>query len=203
MQQFDAIIFDLGNVLIDIDFDKTNQAFQQLGAKEFNDANSLATNNQFFHDFETGLLSPAYFVNTIQQTLPTASDCAIVDAWNALLGQWRIKSLQHLKKLSATHRLFLLSNTNQIHYDAFINSFVLETGESSFEAHFEKAYFSHELHKRKPNADAYQYIIDTHQLNAQRTIFVDDLKKNIEAAKLVGLKTLWLQSGDYVENYSF
>ncbi len=201
MKQYDNLIFDLGNVLIDVDFAKTEKAFMALGLDKFDGANSVVTNDTFFHDFEVGKISPANFVKSIQQKLPNASDDQVIDAWNALLGDWRMESLAKLKALQADYTLFLFSNTNAIHKMEFMQRYAQLQMDQPFESFFKKAYFSQELGRRKPDVGAFQFIMKEQQMDVSRTLFIDDAIQNIDGAQAAGLQTLWLQEGMLIEDY--
>lgn len=200
MKPYDNLIFDLGNVLIDVDFTKTEKAFIALGLDKFDGANSVVTNDTFFHDFEVGKISPVDFVKGIQQKLPNATDAQVIDAWNALLGSWRMNSLQKLASLQKDYTLFLFSNTNAIHKIEFMLRYDQLQMHQPFESFFKKAYFSQELGRRKPDLSAFQFILEEQNMDANRTLFVDDAPQNIEGAQAAGLQTLWLQEGMLIEN---
>jgi glucose-1-phosphatase len=200
MKQYDNLIFDLGNVLIDVDFVQTEKAFMALGLDKFDGANSVVTNDTFFHDFEVGKISPPDFVKGIQQKLPNATDAQVIDAWNALLGNWRMNSLQKLKALQNDYTLYLFSNTNAIHKIEFMQRYEQLPMDQPFESFFKKAYFSQELGRRKPDVTAFQFIMDEQKMDASRTLFIDDAIQNIEGAQAAGLQTLWLQAGMLIEN---
>lgn len=195
------IIFDLGGVLIDIDFRKTKDAFIASGIENFDAYFQQSFSNPLFANLEKGLIEPVDFYQAFREEsgihLPNET---IIRNWNALLGDFRKSSIEFVGKLKKDYRVFLFSNTNIIHYEAFMGLFSQQFGNDHFHEYFEKAYYSHEMNLRKPDVESFQFIIHENGLNAAETIFVDDTLLNIEGAKLAGLQTLWLQNGALIEN---
>ena len=109
-------------------------------------------------------------------------------------------SLSYLKQLKNKYKLFLLSNTNVIHQVAFNKIFKNTVEKTSFNSLFNKAYYSHEIGLRKPDAAAYQYVLNENRLQPQETLFIDDTPGNIEGAKVVGMPTILLTKGVKIEN---
>ena len=185
----DTIIFDFGDIFINLDKEATISGLKKLGMTEWN-----SEFDRLNLMFETGDISHADFLAGFQEQLPDASIDEILDAWNAVLLDFPLYRLEFLQMLSKKYRLFLLSNTDSIHIETFEN----KTGVSfysDFYQCFEKVYFSFEIGKRKPNPEAYQYIINKHELSPKRTLFVDDKKENTDAAAALGLHVWNLQVG--------
>ena len=120
-------------------------------------------------------------------------DETIKNAWNALLIDFRIPSIEWLKQIKNKYRIFLFSNTNQIHHDAFMEIYRNQTGDADFDGYFEKAYYSQHIGMRKPNPEPFLYILKEQNLLAAETLFIDDTIKNIETAQSLGLQTVHLQ----------
>lgn len=188
------IIFDFGGVIINIDPQKTIQALKSLKfyqpEKIFSNPNSACMLNKL----EIGAISDQEFIMYVKQFCkPETTSFEIIRAWNAMLldiPQNRIKLLQTLKK---DYRIFLLSNTNHIHYLSYIVDFEKTTHGIKFNDFFDKAYFSFEIKMRKPNIEIYKHVINEQQLNPEETLFIDDSIENIETAKMLNLKTHWLK----------
>ncbi len=194
------IIFDLGGVFIDINFHKTKEAFTSAGVADFDTYFHQSHSNPLFAQLERGLISPEEFYAAFRNETGLAlTDNAIRDAWNAMLGDFRPASLSVLPEVKKSYNSFLLSNTNQIHYEGFIDIYHEQIAGDNFNAQFHKAYYSHEIKLRKPDAEAYAFILQENMIDAAETLFVDDTLKNIEGAKAVGLQTLWLQPGMQLE----
>ncbi|QEC68216.1 HAD family phosphatase [Panacibacter ginsenosidivorans] len=193
MQQFKNIIFDLGGIFLNIDFAKTEKAFTDLGITNFNSFFTQHHASDLFEKLETGHVSPEEFCTAFRkETGMQLSDEQIITAWNALLLDFPVERIHWLQQINKRYKVFLFSNTNKIHYDAFVVSFFEQTGLTDFNSNFIKAYYSHEIGLRKPYPESFQYIIDEQNLQPTETLFIDDTFKNIEGAKAVGLQTIHL-----------
>jgi len=193
------LIFDLGNVLYDIDFEKMYQAFEDLGIPNFENHFTLNKSDQIFFDLEKGLISDVDFYNGFNALYHlNLTQEQIKLAWNALLIGYRKESIEWVKAHKDQLTTFLYSNTNQIHYDYFIPQFEREIG-GNFENLFKTPYYSHKMGQRKPDPASFQYILDKEGLNAADTLFIDDNEPNVIAAASVGLQVLYLQPGMRVE----
>ncbi|WP_439504672.1 HAD family hydrolase [Sediminibacterium sp.] len=188
------IIFDLGGVFLNIDFQLTNQAFIQLGVPHFNEMFTQHFSNPLFELLETGKIGEAEFYDLFRQESKTnLSNEQIKSAWNALLLDFPKERIDWLEKISKKYRIFLFSNTNQIHHDYFIQDFATQFEGKNFDAYFEKAYYSQFLGLRKPYPESFQAILDEQGLQASETLFIDDTIKNVEAAESLGLQTVHLK----------
>lgn len=204
MKGIKNIIFDLGGVLLDIDTGKTNEAFEKLGVPDFKNNYSLYKASPLFDDLERGKLSEPEFYDGIRQIskLPLPDE-DIRDAWNALILDFRMDSLQHLDMLKNRYSLYLLSNTNSIHHAAFHRSFAEQTGGRNFDDYFTKAYYSHQVGLRKPDKEIYDLVLLEAGIVAGETIFIDDLLKNIEAAAALGIHTHQLLPEERIERLNW
>ncbi len=195
-----AIIFDLGGVLLNLDFNKSFKAFEELGVPDFPAYFHQSHSNPLFANLEMGLIEPEAFYEAFQvATGIPATNLEIRSAWNAMLLDFREDSVAYLRSLKGNYRLFLLSNTNQIHLEAFRGTYHRTYGAHDFDVIFEKAWYSHELGMRKPGVAIYKEVIKIHGLNPAETLFVDDTAPNIEGAKEAGLQTLLLEKGMLIE----
>ena len=193
-----AIIFDFGDIFINLDKPATISGLQKLGMTEWN--NEL---DQLNLSFEVGAISPEDFVGGFQKQLPNASKEDILRAWNAVLADFPFYRLEFLQELSKKYRLFLLSNTDSIH----INTFEEKSGVSFYKDFydcFEKVYFSFDIGMRKPDPKIYQFVLDQNNLVAENTLFVDDKTENTDSAAALGIKIWNLQVGkeDVVDLFS-
>jgi glucose-1-phosphatase len=190
------IIFDLGGVILNLDNQRTTDAFVALGLKNIKDYFGHGHAASFFKDYEIGRITDRQFIDAIREaTGLQVSDQAIIDSWNALLLDFppeRIRLLEHLGK---TYRLFLFSNTNALHLAALRLIYTRTFGSGALEDHFEKTYYSHLLGMRKPDKAAYEYILRENGLDPGQTLFVDDAIINVEGAEQAGLKGLYLRPG--------
>mgnify|MGYP000022179910 FL=1 len=192
MKKIDAIIFDLGGVLIDIDYTKTRQAFENLGISNFNELYSQASQQDLFDRFETGQISGQHFINLLLNYFSEPiSPNKVVHAWNAMLFDFQIEKLTLLEELAEKYPLFLLSNTNELHVP-IVRQRLAKLTAKPLEAYFKKVYFSHELGLRKPNAEIFEVVCSENNLNPSTTLFIDDSIQHIEGAKKCGLQTIHL-----------
>lgn len=193
MDSIRNIIFDFGGVIFEIEHERTARAFEELGLPQIRNAFSHAVQAELFRDFETGKISPEIFREGIRKMSDSPLDDGQIDnAWNAMLLGLPAGNISLLRQLKEKYRTFLLSNTNAIHYAAFKRA-IREHWNTEIGDCFEQAYFSHLIHLRKPDAEAYRYVMDKHGLNPKETVFIDDTPINIEAAAAVGMQTLFTE----------
>ena len=189
----EAIIFDFGGVLINIDYDATVTAFQKLGVEHFEELYSKAVQSDLFDRFETGQISAQRFINALLDYLPPGTTPnQIVSAWNAMIGEvptQGIDLLAHLKEQGI--KLFLLSNTNEIHIPIALKKWAL-VAPKPFNSYFDKVYLSHEIKTRKPNSSAFDLVCTEQSLVKAKTLFIDDSIQHIEGAQKYGLQTFHL-----------
>jgi len=135
------------------------------------------------------------FLQGIQQHVPTASLEEIKAAWNKGIGEFPLHRLEFLQKLTQSYRLFLLSNTDPIHMEKFEQ----DAGASFFSDFyqcFEAIYFSHEIGSRKPEDKAFYFMINKHEIEPRKTLFVDDKEVNIKAAEALDFQVWHLKVGE-------
>ncbi len=200
LSSFDALIFDFGGVILNIDYGLTVAAFQQIGVHSPHTFKLKDNGKNLFVEFEKGSISPMQFREEIRkQSKMKKNDEKIDHAWNALLINTTLERLELLSSLKQKTQLFLLSNSNRIHYDWYI-PYINNSFSVNFKTLFEKTYFSFKLGMLKPDPCIYQLVIDENSLNPARTLFIDDSEANIEGAKRVGMQTYWLQVGEEITN---
>lgn len=194
---FQAIIFDFGGVIINIDYQATIRAFSQLGLGSFEEVFSKAQQNSLSDDFEMGLISEETFFSTLKKEFDRPVDNEqLKNAWNSMLLDIPQKRIDLLLKIGDILPIFLLSNTNDTHINA-INSYLRTTHQlDSVHSWFTKVYFSFELNQRKPNANIFETVINENNLDPSRTLFIDDSIQHIETAKKLGLIAHHLKDGE-------
>jgi FMN phosphatase YigB (HAD superfamily) len=196
MRGIKNIIFDLGGVIINLDNQRTEDAFVALGAKNFREYFGHGFAASFFKEYEIGRINDRQFIDSVRQLIGlSTSDQAIIDSWNALLLDFPAERIQLLKELRKTYRLFLFSNTNALHLAALQQIWHASFGEGSLDQYFEKTYYSHLMGMRKPDQESFEFILKENELNGQETLFVDDAIVNVEGAEKAGLKGLFLRPG--------
>ena len=184
-----TIIFDFGDIFINLDKQATITSFEKLGLKEWND-----DLDQLNLQFETGKVSRENFLFGIQEHIPNASIKEILAAWNATLLDFPLYRLEFLQMLSQKYRMFLLSNTDAIHIETFEQASGVSFYRDFYQC-FEKVYFSFESGLRKPNPEIFNHLISNHELAPKRTLFIDDKKENTDAAFALGFEVWNLEVG--------
>lgn len=188
------IIFDLGGVLLNIDYNLCVEAFRKLGIKKFDSLYSKAKQNDLFDHFEEGKISSPDFRNKMRKFLkPNISDQQIDDAWNAMLLDFPQERLEILFSLKKNHKIFLLSNTNEIHIKKFSEILKRSFGWQNLSSVFEKEYFSHQIKMRKPHREIFELVLKENNLIAEETLFIDDSLQHIEGAMKTGINSLLLE----------
>mgnify|MGYP003653153346 CR=1 FL=1 len=196
-----SIIFDLGGVILNIDYQKTISAFQKMGISNFENLYTQAQQNHIFDKFEMGLITAQEFRNYIKlESGINITDNQIDMAWNAMLLDLPSKRIDLLNELSQKYKIFLFSNTNQIHLNAFRKSIgKVHNNPLLLEDIFIRTYYSHELKMRKPNSNGFEHILKTQNLQPTTTLFIDDSEQHIKGAQKLGLQTYWLKAKDITE----
>ena len=199
LTKIDAIFFDLGGVLINLDYSLTTSTFEQLGIQDFATLYSQAQQTGLFDEFEKGKCSIPYFINHLLDYLPGGTTAKqVVDAWNAMILNFPEENLSLLMKLKSEKRTFLLSNTNDIHIQKVHRELQKVSEEKTLHPYFEKVYFSCDIGKRKPDSDIFELLLEENNLVAERTLFIDDSEQHIESAKKLGLQTYFLTNGEKI-----
>ncbi len=185
------IIFDFGDVFLNLDKGIISRELNQMTdplipyrLKILNDS------------FETGKIGAGDFLDGLQEALPGRQRHALLELWNSMLLDFPSQRLEFLENLanSGNYRLFLLSNTNELH----ITDVKDKLGENTYTRFmdcFEGFYLSHEIRLRKPAKEVFEFVLQQHLLIAGETLFVDDTLENINTAAELGLQTWHLQVG--------
>ncbi len=186
------IIFDFGDIFINLDKQAVFREMERFGAKPEPTPELIGLSEIY----EVGGISSDEFINQLTLVFPKAKPKDVIGSWNSILLDFPEYRLQFLEELAQenTHRLFLLSNTNAMHIERVIEIMGIDKFDR-FKNCFEKFYLSHEINLRKPNADIYQFVLDQNELIAEETIFVDDTKENTDAAEKLNIKCWHLQVG--------
>ena len=179
------IIFDFGDIFINLDKPAVFTVLTQFGYTEI-----TPDLDKIMKDYEMGLISSSDFILAMNKVFPEARPEDLKKAWNSILLDFPDYRLEFLEKLAAenTFRLFLLSNTNELHIDHVLKNMGLHRFER-FKKCFEKFYLSHEINLRKPNKDIYTFVLEENNLKAEETFFVDDTKENTDTSSLLGIKS--------------
>lgn len=193
LKNYQNIIFDLGGVILNIDEMQTIRQFARLSNRspeEILATMQMPEHRMVLRNYETGKINTCQF----RQQLSAFAKVQVHDeqfdaAWNSILVDIPIRRIQLLQHLQKSHRLFLLSNTNDLHWRHF-NQMLADTSElNDFEQLFEKTYYSFQLDCRKPDPEIYQHVINENNLDTAQTIMLDDLQENLGGAASVGIQT--------------
>ena len=178
-----TILFDFGDVFINLDKAATLRELEKLEVKSFSE-NDLKQNI----DYEKGLLTSEAFVEAYLKTYPHLTEDGFKKSWNSILVDFPEYRLDFVKQLSKENKyqLILLSNTNHIHID-WVKENVMFFDE--FRSCFDAFYLSQEINLRKPEPSIYQYVLEKHDLKPEEILFIDDTKENTDAASTLGIHT--------------
>ena len=193
MKKIDNIIFDLGNVILNIDYQSTIKAFEKIGIENAKILYSKSSQTKIFDQLETGKITKKDFILEIQKIIPKASKSEIINACNAIIKDLPNSRIDILKNLKNKFSIFLLSNTNSIH----INYILKKIGKNKYDEFynlFDKVYYSHQVKLRKPDPNIFKLVINENNLKIKNTLFIDDSIQHINSAKKLGLQTYHLNN---------
>ncbi|NCA86049.1 MAG: HAD family phosphatase [Clostridia bacterium] len=192
------LILDFGGVIYDISHQKQQEAFAASGYHRFDQLYSQARQNPVFADFERGHISNQDFRAAAKTFIGMDIDDRQLDAlWNSILVGFvdeRIDLLQHLRK---HYRLFLLSNTNSIHFEVYMREFRERFG-FEFESLFEKTFWSFQMGMRKPDAEIFETVMESCDIKTEQTLFIDDTAANVEGAISAGMPARLLAADEQI-----
>ena len=191
--QIENIIFDLGGVILNIDYHITINRFKMMGIKDFDNLFSQAQQSDLFDLFETGKITESDFIDQLQNHFHIQKDKnEIIDNWNAMLLDFPKERKQTLEVFSKRFNIVLLSNTNETHVRAFKEIIIDTFGTYWFPEIFQKVYYSNEIGLRKPNAEVFDYVLSDNAFNAENTLFFDDSIQHVEGARRCGIQAVHL-----------
>lgn len=200
IDELTAIIFDLGGVIIDIDYNKTADAFKALGLIDFDEKYTQAAQTELFDRFEIGEVSPFHFVNRLLDLLPQGCTAnQVVHAWNAMILTIPKERLDWLTDLRKSRRIVLLSNTNALHIDAVNRALTATMPGKKLTDFFDHVYLSHEMGMRKPSEDIYTAVCNDQGFEPATTLFVDDTERHVLGARNAGLQAVLVPSNSAIQ----
>jgi putative hydrolase of the HAD superfamily len=196
--QIRNIIFDLGGVLLNINPLLSLLEFANLSKTDPEVLKNRLASDHVFEKFDTGALSPDGFRAELCRIMDyKASDTEIDDAWNILLLDFPAERVELLKQLKSNYRIFLLSNTNIIHFWKYTGDFYSTYGIPMAEL-FDKLFLSYEIGIHKPDAGIYTHVLQNAGIKAEECVFIDDSLANVDAARLLGMKGIHIANGNDV-----
>lgn len=199
-----ALIFDLGDVIIDLDYEATKREFKKLGATNVEAVYDQKNQSTLFDQFELGLISAAEFRRQLkaQLNLEEVSDQQFDLAWNAQLLTIDPRKITFLQNIPAHYQTFLFSNTNEIHYKKIVEIYRFQFQPTVpleqvklFDGCFKQQYYSFTLHMKKPDTNAFLRILSKHSLDAATTLFIDDNPGHLAGAHQAGLHSYLYKKG--------
>lgn len=191
MEHIKHIIFDLGRVILNIDWDRTSAALKQMGVEQPRIFFEQLRDKDGFKKLQTGHISQEDFLNEVRRYLPhNATDNTLIKAWNAMLVDFPPERLHIIYKLSKHYNTFLLSNTNIIHWNSYYPQYKKALRQEGLPDLFVKEYYSHEIGLAKPDPAIYKLVLHENNLRSEETLFLDDKEENLEAARALGIHTI-------------
>jgi putative hydrolase of the HAD superfamily len=189
----DALLFDLGRVVLDIDFNKTLDCWAGHAGCEPAHLVGRFVRDDIYHRHETGEISDAEFFAALRASLGIElSDAQFLEGWNALFAGEMPGIAPLLARAAKRLPLYAFSNTNGAHVEYFSQSYADVLG------HFREMFLSSTIGLRKPDAAAYDHVVKAIGVPASRIVFFDDLAENIEGARARGLAAVHVTSPDDV-----
>lgn len=190
------VILDLGGVLFNIDPHKTEEMFA-------NDIPGIQNNwgelMPILFTMEVGGMTDAEFYTKIKaMSTKPLSESFITEAWNKMIIDFPVQRIEMVHKLKERYNLYVLSNTNTLHINYFETLFYNKFG-FMFQSMFDQVFYSSDIHLRKPNVEAFQYVLDHTGAKATETIMVDDLADNCAGAAETGMKAIRVPIGTGLE----
>ena len=204
LQGVDTVIFDFGNVLIDLDYPLVIRRFSEMAKRNTEEIEEMVVTAPVLQQFERGMISPDEFRAEINKLLETSmGEHQFESIWNSMLKSISKERMDKVLKIGEKFNTYILSNTNMIHEIAYEEMIFEETGRYSLRDFVKKVFYSHEIGLRKPNLKCYEYVIDEIDNYASRMLFLDDRLDNIETAKKAGMKAIQIFDADKQLNEIF
>lgn len=195
-QHITTIIFDLGGVIVNLDWDRCVRNFNQIGISGMENLVSTTLQRGFILDYEVGKITTTQFRNELRKyASQEVSDDEIDFAWTSLLVDVPEKKLQLLLDLKKKYRILMLSNTNEMSFE-YCKKHFFNTDGKTIADYFDKCYLSYELHQHKPEPDIFETLLTDSGLQPRECLFLDDGIHNIKTAVQLGIQ------GKYIEPYS-
>ena len=199
LKDTETIIFDLGEVIIDLDSKKVIDQFQKHSDKSAEEIIRLISKSQDLINYEVGKMTDVEFCQVVNELLSIELSQASFEAiWNSFLGTIHLDKLRLMLDLKEKYNVLILSNTNAIHQRAFDRHIGGLIPSKTMADMVHTAYYSHELGLRKPDPHIYQKVIDLQNLNPAKTLFFDDRLENITAAQARGIQAIQVTYSDQI-----
>jgi putative hydrolase of the HAD superfamily len=191
-----SLLFDLGNVILDLDYSKTQTALDHLLTIDYDPFDKKS--NAVFLKYGSGQISEELFLNYLIKNAKAGTQAYdLIKAWNAMLLGIRQETFDLLYDLKRDYELYIFSNTNFTHIK-WLKKYLKEQYDMQdwVPEIFKAAYYSHELGYRKPKPEGFLSILNNEGLTPETVLFIDDHQDFVEAAKQLGLQGLHKPEGD-------
>ena len=190
------IVFDLGGVLVDLDFKAAINGLQKAGFAKVKEQLQSFDREGIFQKFELGEMTAEEFRTAIREnSTVTLTDEEIDALWNAMLLEIPREKLELILDLRGKYMVYLLSNTNSIHWDYVCKNAFNYRG-FRVKDYFEETFLSYEMHLAKPDKAIFEKVLQDANLLAEETLFIDDSEANCKAAEEVGIHAHHYHIGD-------
>ena len=196
MEKIRHIIFDLGQVIINVDPAAVMKKLEDLGVSNADEIHMKLQETGAYNKLETGRIQPAEFRDAIRAVAGDhLSDSEIDDAWNAMLLDIPKERVKFMTRLKSRYKLYLMSNTNAIHWECY-NAYFRDTYDYPGINHFfSGTWYSYLMGFRKPDPEVFRIILEESRFDPAEVAFVDDLKENVDAAASLGILPVHLPPG--------
>ena len=188
------IIFDLGGVLLNLDPELTFSELSEVLGIPMTEENIPAHIFKVMLGYEKGEINTETFLWHFQKeaTTLTPQPDKLIKAWNAMLLGWNADRFEFLTELRKNYKVFLLSNTNELHIEWAMRDLKKNHKITDFDTQFfDRTFYSHNMKMRKPEEAIYKSVIKETGINASETLFIDDNINNVSAAISAGLNAIY------------
>ncbi len=198
----DFLIFDLGNVIIDIDYQNSLKRIKEEVSTEFHDKVDVFYLTDFHKAYEVGRIDSSKFREEVRDYFQQDwNDGKVDELWNSLLLKIPLERLELISKLRENFQVGVLSNTNLIHIHAVNRILKEDHGLENFDPIFDWVFLSHEMGLSKPSPEIYEKMLVDLGTSGDLVIFFDDLIANVEGAKAVGIQAVHVTGPEVIFDY--
>jgi putative hydrolase of the HAD superfamily len=196
MSEIKHIIFDLGQVIINVDPPRVKEVMRNKGIGNVDDLHIKLLADDAYHQLETGIISPDDFRQKVKEIIDhPLPDHEVDEAWNAMLLDIPRERIKFMTRLKSKYRLYLLSNTNHIHWLCYDRYFQDHFDYPSINTFFTHCWYSYLMGVRKPDPEIYKMVMQEGGFSPGEVAFIDDLKENVDEAANHGIIPVHLPEG--------
>lgn len=190
------LLIDLGGVLVNLNRERCVEQFRRLGFERIEELLDVSQPDSLIMRLETGRISPAHCRDELRRAASRpVSDADLDAAWNSFLADLPTAKLELLLRLRHHYAVYLLSNTNEIHWQWTCRELFPYKGFGVAD-YFQKAYLSYELGLAKPDPAIFRAVLEDARLRPEETLFLDDSAANCAAARTLGIATYTATPGE-------